>query len=164
MNLTLKKNYHFLIQLRKSGLESEEWMDVNLSRIKATMSWQVSLRFLSSGWSRLQIWVLTSKHEIRSAKWKCTKLQNKIHNCFSWTFLTKMWWLCFMKSKCFSFLLPGLCEVMTSASCCSGTVSCLLLSSSWSLSTMAMTQLRHLATLAHTLSWESNTQSAVRSA
>lgn len=44
---------------------------------------------------------------------------------------------------------------MTSASWCSGTGSCLVLSSSWSLSTMAITQLRHLATFAHSLSWKS---------
>lgn len=44
---------------------------------------------------------------------------------------------------------------MTSASWCSGTGSCLVLSSSWSLSTIAITQLRHLATFAHSLSWKS---------
>lgn len=55
---------------------------------------------------------------------------------------------------------------MTSASCCSGAGSCLLLSASRSLSTMAITQLRHLATLAHTLSWggDNTTNNRVTSA
>lgn len=44
---------------------------------------------------------------------------------------------------------------MTSASCCSATGSGLLSSSSCSWSTMAIMQLRRLATLAHTLSWRS---------
>lgn len=61
-----------------------------------------------------------------------------------------MWKIC---------ISPGLCEVMTSASAWSGADSWLLLSCSCSLSTMAMTQFRPLATLAHTLSYRDQRES-----